>query len=102
MYIIRKDLSEGTCNFCQRGYDDKKEGLWYPYTEVTHLTAEGSGMTVRVCDNCLKELKAGLWGNEPVYQIKPDTSVPLLKPEYLTEGYDPGLVSKIHKFDKAK
>ncbi len=57
MRVIRKDLMDGSCNFCQRG-ELKREGARrrYPYTMVTE--AVGSGIAVRFCDECLHRLRS--------------------------------------------
>lgn len=58
MIIERQDLSAGACNFCNRGeINERRDGLIYPYTEVTHASSDGNGVTVRFCDNCLNEVK---------------------------------------------
>lgn len=58
MIIERTDLSGGACNFCKRGkINDDGNGIVYPYTEVTHISSDGSGASVRFCDECLNEVK---------------------------------------------
>lgn len=60
MIIKRQNLTDGSCNFCKRGvYEDgSKLGLVYPYKEVTQISTNGSGVSIRLCDECLREVKA--------------------------------------------
>jgi hypothetical protein len=52
-----KDLH--SCNGCKRG-TLKKDGLGveYPYDTVTVI--EGNGISIRLCDECLEELKRNI------------------------------------------
>lgn len=57
MVIKRKKISSvGSCNFCDRGkLSPSGYNLIYPYDEVYEI--EGTAIKVRVCDNCLEQLK---------------------------------------------
>lgn len=58
MKIERKDLKDGACNLCSRGeLNSARNGLVYPYTHVTHIIPDTSGASLRVCDDCLDEIK---------------------------------------------
>ena len=58
MEIQRKDLTDGACNLCNRGeLNDDCNGLVYPYKYITHIKPETSGVSIRVCDECLDEIK---------------------------------------------
>ena len=58
MIIIREKVQDtGGCNFCNRGQLNKfGTGLIYPYEEVNIISSEGL-TSVKMCDDCLKELK---------------------------------------------
>ncbi len=59
MNIEKRDLRDGSCNFCRRGeLSLDGNGLTYPYKEVTQVSSDGCGISVRFCDECLKKLKA--------------------------------------------
>jgi len=58
MKIERKNLTDGACNLCNKGrLNDTCDGLVYPYTHVTHIKPDASGASLRVCDDCLDEIK---------------------------------------------
>lgn len=60
MKITRKDLQDGGCNFCKRGElikDPRRTMIKYPYSEVTEISADKSGLSAHICDQCLDKLK---------------------------------------------
>jgi len=55
--VTRDNLRDGACNFCNKGELSPNGiiGLVYPYKEITRI--EGRSVEVRICDDCLDELK---------------------------------------------
>lgn len=55
MKIEKKDLSDGSCNFCRPKYIGNT--LEYNYKCVYGIKNDsGSGLYANICPNCLKEL----------------------------------------------
>jgi hypothetical protein len=59
MQVVKKDLKDGSCNFCNRGiYHEDFPSLYYPYSTVYEISKDsGSGMSARLCGECVKEFK---------------------------------------------
>ncbi len=59
MHIKRVSAIGDSCNFCRRGkIADSGTKMDFPYKEVYSIESEGSGgVHVRMCDDCLIELK---------------------------------------------
>jgi hypothetical protein len=57
--INKKNLRNGSCNFCKRGELNKHQnGLDFPYRKVIEIHGDFSGgPSVRFCFDCFKELK---------------------------------------------
>lgn len=57
MQIEKKSIKDvGTCNFCDRGLlDDTGCSLSFPYKTVYVLS--GKRISVRVCEECLKQIQ---------------------------------------------
>lgn len=49
--------SEGSCNFCNRGVYLKDEPMEFPYTHVFNILSEDERLSIRLCKECLIELK---------------------------------------------
>ena len=60
MIILRGNIKDvHSCNCCKRGkLKSDGFGLEYPYDEVT--VVEGTGISMRFCDECLDELKKAI------------------------------------------
>lgn len=58
MFLIKSDLKNGSCNFCNKGIlNSTQDGLVYPYKVVyTFSRGEGEGISPRACHNCMEEL----------------------------------------------
>lgn len=49
--------THGACSFCKRGkVNNDCSGLDYPYADVTEVL--GALVSVRICDQCLLDLKS--------------------------------------------
>lgn len=58
MNINRIDAIGNSCNFCNRGViSDNGINLKFPYKQVTSIETKGSGVSIRMCDDCIRELK---------------------------------------------
>jgi len=55
--IIEKSITDGSCNYCDRGeLNELQNGLIYPYKVTYHISNGGNGITPRFCLDCLVEL----------------------------------------------
>ena len=59
MKIERKSIrGNGSCNFCSKGeLGADEKSLKYPYSEVTQVSSDNSGVMINFCDECLSQLK---------------------------------------------
>ena len=54
--VRKKNLLQGSCNFCDRGkWDNDEMKANYPYSKVYHIT--GRSVSVRACQSCWNEIK---------------------------------------------
>jgi hypothetical protein len=57
MRVELKDISRGSCNFCDKGELNRYgNNLIYPYSEVVTVRSDGNGLEARFCKECLNEL----------------------------------------------
>lgn len=57
MDVVKVELSDGKCNFCERGtLMTGVLGLSYPYSYVYRFNKESGGLTPNICEDCLLEL----------------------------------------------
>lgn len=57
MNFKRVSISQGSCNFCNRGKlaESGEAALVYPYSELNMISGKRS-IDVRVCDDCFMEM----------------------------------------------
>jgi len=57
MNISRINAKGNSCNFCDRGIiSDNGINLTFPYDDVTLIETKGNGVSIRMCDDCIREL----------------------------------------------
>lgn len=70
MLVKRGNIKElYSCNGCKRGkLKEDGRGMEYPYEHVTLIEVIGS--SIRLCDECIKELKEGIESTESPNEVE--------------------------------